>query len=503
MKSSTRFKIIGYFFTGLGLLLVGMILEYLLGGVLSSEVMQFLYGNGVLLILLILFFAGGLFFLRRSIFGLWRYKFDSIVFMIAALICLASTIQTAFGLQIGHPYLYLAETNPFLMNLLWIFILPPLNPIIVACLSGCFFIASWLNSHFVPVPSSKNQKMHETATEKAQVPRWRILADLTRVSVWLGSIFLLILSFIILGGPPFSSPSNIRLYDPISWIFLSWALVVVCLLNSAVFIINQTSDIDTDQRHEEKARLPVSAGYIKRNRARQLAAILIIIGFGLALLTKSMYFILLMGCIPLFGILYSLPPIRVKSRPFLDLVIIGIAFGTWAVLTAWAILSIWPDPFIGSTMPLVLLFGPGIYYAGTHCIHTASDYQADAEAGLNTTAVYLGPKKAAKLGIALIAIGLLLLYVAVGYYTHLFWYGLLKYKGIFLLIFCGLPFFTLLQQFRLWQQLAQPHQSITYRLQKQGRLVTYLLFLILLIYLLLNVFLFYPVYYPSYDFPWI
>ncbi len=503
MKSSSRFKALGYFFAGLGLLLLGMIIEYLLGGILSSEVMQFLYGNGVLLILLILFFAGGLFLLRRSIFGLWRYKFDSIIFMIAALICLASMIQTVFGLQIGHPYLYLAETNPFLMNFLWIFVLPPLNPMIVACLSGCFFLAAWLNSRFVLVPSTNNKEFSESPAEKPQVPKWRIVANLTRVSVWLGSIFLLILSFIILGGPPLSSPSNIRLYDPINWIYLSWCLVVVCLLNSAVFIINQASDLDTDQRHEEKALLLVSAGYIKGNRARQLAGILIIIGFCLAILTKSVYFTLLMICIPLFGILYSLPPIRVKSRPFLDLVIIGIAFGTWTVLTAWSILSIWPDPFIGSTIPVVLLFGPGIFYAGTHCIHTVSDYQADSEAGLNTTAVYIGPKKAANLGITLIAIGLLLLYVAVGYYTHLFWYGLLKYKGIFLLIFCGLPFFTLLEQFRMWQQLKQPNHSIIHRLQKQGRLVTYLLFLILLIYLLLNVFLFYPVYYPSYDFPWV
>jgi hypothetical protein len=84
----------------------------------------------------------------------------------------------------------------------------------------------------------------------------------------------------------------------------------------------------------------------------------------------------------------------------------------------------------------------------------------------------------------------------------LFWYGLLKYRSIFLLIFCGLLFFALFQQFRVGQQTESKRDEIFRWLQRNGRVVSYLFFLILVIYLLFYVFLFYPVYYPSYLFPW-
>jgi 4-hydroxybenzoate polyprenyltransferase len=149
------------------------------------------------------------------------------------------------------------------------------------------------------------------------------------------------------------------------------------------------------------------------------------------------------------------------------------------------------------------VIGAGVFYTGTHCIHTASDHSADAAAGINTTAVFIGPKKATRLGMILIGVGLLLLYATVGYFTHLFWYGLLKYKTIFLLIFLGLPFFTLFQKLRTWQQTTEDRHSQLFQLQKQGRHVTYLLFLLLSIYLYFYVYLFYPAYYPYYFFPWI
>lgn len=502
MKSNYWFKALGFFLGGLGLVILGMVIEFLLGSILPSEVMQWLYINGIFLILIILLFAGGLLFLRRGLLGQWRYRYDSIIYVITSVICFTSSVQTIIGLQLGHPWLELTEINPILMNLLWMFVLPPQNPITMASLGVLFIMSAWLNYMYDPVSVLTLEDSGKSEfKEEEPYHWWELLGGLTRVSVWLGSIFLLILSFLILGSPPLSPPPIIPLYVPLTWIQLLIGLVSVSLLNSSAFIINQLGDVDTDQLHAEKSRLPVSAGRIKRQTAGQLAAIIIIIGIFLAGMVGS-FFLGFVIFIFIFAAIYSFPPIRLKSRPFFDLGIIGLAFGTWAVLTAWAILLTWSYVGFSPELPLVLLLGAGLFYAGTHGIHTASDYPADAQAGVNTTAVFLGPKKTSNLGIALIALGMLLLYVAVGYYTHLFWYGLLKYRSIFLLIFCGLLFFALLQQYRVGQQAEGNKDEIIRWLQRKGRWVSYLFFLILVIYLLLYVFLFYPVYYPNYLFPW-
>lgn len=499
MRSSDRPKIVGLFLVGLGLVILGMLVEFILGSILPSEVMQWLYVNGLFLILIILFLASGLLFLRRSLLGYWRYLYDSTIYLIASVICLTSAVQTIFGLQAGHPWLELAETNPILMNLLWMFILPPLNPITTATLGLLFTTLAWANYRFEPIHRLFIDELEER--EDRPYHWWELLGGLTRVSVWLGSIFLLILSFLILGSPPLSLPPNIPLYVPLTWIQLLIGIISVSFLNSAAFIVNQMGDVDTDRFHSEKANLPISSRRIKRQTVGLLVGIFAILGIVLARVV-GVFFFGVMLFIFIFAAIYSFPPVRLKGRPIFDLAIIGFAFGTWAVLAAWAVLASLPFLGNGPGVPFVLLLGAGLFYAGTHGIHTASDYQADAQAGVNTSAVFLGPKRASKLGIVLIAVGMLLLYGAVGYFTHLFWYGLLKYRSIFLLIFCGLLFFALLQQFRVGHQSENKREEVFWWLQRKGRVVSYLFFLILVIYLLFYVFLFYPVYYPSYLFPW-
>ena len=502
MKRRNRSKTAGLFLVGIGLVILGMLVEFILGSILPSEMMQWLYVNGIFLILIILFLASGLLFLRRSLLGHWRYLYDSIIYMIACVICLASAVQTILGLQVGHPWLELADTNPILMNLLWMFILPPLNPFTTAALGLLFSTLAWINYRFEPIHVLFIDEAKEREVrEDRQYHWWELLGGLTRVSVWLGSIFLLILSFLILGSPPLSLTPNIPLYVPLTWIQLLIGIISVSFLNSAAFIVNQMGDVDTDRLHSEKANLPISSRRIKRQTVGLLVGVFTILGIVLARVV-GVFFFGVMLFIFIFAAIYSFPPIRLKGRPIFDLAIIGLAFGTWAVLAAWAVLASLSFPGNGPGVPFILLLGAALFYAGTHGIHTASDYQADAQAGVNTSAVFLGPKRVSKLGIVLIAFGMLLLYVAVGYFTHLFWYGLLKYRSIFLLIFCGLLFFALLQQFRVGQQSENRRDEIFWWLQRKGRVVSYLFFLILVIYLLFYVFLFYPVYYPSYLFPW-
>jgi 4-hydroxybenzoate polyprenyltransferase len=505
MKSNLRTVARLFFLAGFGVVLIGMVSEFLFGAVLPSEFMQGIYVNGGFLIIIILSFSGGLLLIRRGLLGKWYYRYDSIIYVIAAIISFASAAQTLTGFQIGHPWLDLVYTNPVLMNLLWIFVLPPLNPGTMILIGTGFLILAWLNGRACSGSEiGLEDPDEELAVEKP--PRWwELLPMLIRISVWLGAVFLVILSFLILGGPPLSPAPYILLYQPIMWLRLLFGVGAVVILNSAAFVLNQIGDVDTDQLNSKKARLPVAAGWISRKQAALLAIVFLILGVLLGFSVGPL-FVGIAGSTFLFAILYSFPPIRLKARPFLDLFIIGLAFGAWAVLTAWTILV----PFSFSLIPLwipvipfTLLFGAGLFYAGTHSIHTAFDYTADTQAGVTTTAVFIGPKKSARLGIFLIALGLLLLYVTIGFYTHLFWFGLLKYKTIFLLVFLGFPFFALFERYRVGQQEKNITESSIMELHQQGRWVTYLLFLILLIYLLFYIFFFYPIYYPHYFFPWI
>ena len=480
-----------FFLTGFFLLVIGMVIEFALAAVLPSSLMGTLFDQGVVLILIILFFAGGVYLLRRGLLGEWRYHYDYIIFMIAGCIFATGSVMTLLNLQVGHPYLELASTNPVLMIFLWVLILPPINPLVTAGFSAVLFGLAGL--YLVSPPSLVNKSSKPSLSPKS-MKWWRHIGRMVRMDVWLGSLFLVVLAFLILGGPPLSTVP-LPLSNGLMWGRLVIALLAAALFNSCVFIINQLGDIDTDRFHQEKSQLPFSAGQLSRRQGGLLALIFLSLGVLCAILVGISYFIVLAAII-VFGVIYSLPPIRLKARPFFDLFIIGVAFGLWAVLAAWAILFFLPE------IPLSLIVGASLFYAGTHGIHTASDYAADAAAGVKTTAVLLGPKHTARIGIFLISLGWLLLYTAVGFYTHLFWYGLLKYKSILLLIFSGLPVFALFYRYRNWQKSTDESGQAIQGVQRDARWVTYLLFLIMLVYLTLYVFLFYPTYYPNYSFPW-
>ncbi|MFX1317706.1 MAG: UbiA prenyltransferase family protein [Promethearchaeota archaeon] len=502
MKPDSKLTALVLFFVGLGFVVFGMVSEFMLGGFLPSEGMQNLYANGVFLVIVTAFFAGGMIIIRRGLLGEWQYRYDSIIYLITAVICLTSAVQTTFGLQAGHPWLELLQTNPILLNILWMFVLPPINPWTTLLIGACLILIAWWNYR----STSPLRRFHENIESKIEIHDsdrwWEVLVRLIRISVWLGSLFLFILCFILLGSPPLSPSNWGLLYFLSTWIILLRGILAVCLFNSAIFIVNQLGDLDTDSLHQVKAKLPISSGKITQNRAKLVALVLFSLGVIFAGLV-SLFFLLLLLVTYFFAFLYSFPPIRLKSRPFLDLIIIGIGFGSWAVLAAWGLYSFLPMSFLPlSFLPISLVIGAGVFYAGTHGIHTASDYSADAGAGIKTTAVYLGPRNTTRLGVILIGVGLLLLYASVGLFTHLFWYGLLKYKTIFLLIYLGLPFFALFQKLRGWQPDSGKRQSELYQMQQQGRMVTYLLFIVLSVYLVFYVFLFYPVYYPHYFFPW-
>ncbi|MFX1563453.1 MAG: UbiA prenyltransferase family protein, partial [Promethearchaeota archaeon] len=351
-----------------------------------------------------------------------------------------------------------------------------------------FLLGVSLINWVVPVNHSKPIEVTPKVEEHPNSIHWlQSIGQLTRINVWLGSIFLLTIAFLLLGGSPLSSPP-LPLYDSITWFRFGAALFSASLLNSFIFVQNQLGDLDTDRLHPQKSQLPIASGHLSRRSGFILAIVFLIFAIGLSLFVSLAFFAVLIAIV-LLGFLYSGPPLRLKAKPIVDLAMIGLAFGTMAVIAAWVILATLPE------LPVLLLIGSGLYYAGTHSVHTASDYGADNQAGLQTTAVFLGRQHTMRLGLLLVAMGLASLYIVAGYYTHLFWYGILKFKSIFLFTFCGLPLFAVLGTYRKSDKTTTGSNTNIDQLRQQGRNAAYCLFLIILIYCLLYVYLFYPTYY--------
>ncbi|MHA2406383.1 MAG: UbiA family prenyltransferase, partial [Candidatus Hermodarchaeia archaeon] len=289
MRFDSRFMILTFFLLGLGVIVFGMICEFLLGIILPSEIMQALYLNGGFLMIIFMGFAGGIILIRRGLLGEWRYRYDSIIYLIAAVICLVSAGQTFIGFQVGHPWLFLVEINPVLLNVLWMFVLPPLNPWVMLFLGCGFIFAAWSNYQTTTSLEIESEDIELDSMTSQPIRWWEVLGGLTRISVWLGSLFLFILSFVLLGGPPLNSGAWISLHDPFMWITLILGILGVCCFNSAIFIINQLGDLDTDQLHVKKAQLPVSSGKVSRKGAIIIAGVLFILGIVIASIVRGIF----------------------------------------------------------------------------------------------------------------------------------------------------------------------------------------------------------------------
>jgi len=77
---------------------------------------------------------------------------------------------------------------------------------------------------------------------------------------------------------------------------------------------------------------------------------------------------------------YSLSPVRFKARPLLD----GLSN------VAYALPLVLPALLLGRPVPVWALLALCAYSVGKHAFDAAQDSESDREAGLNTTAVWLG-----------------------------------------------------------------------------------------------------------------
>lgn len=239
--------------------------------------------------------------------------------------------------------------------------------------------------------------------------------DLLRVRSWIGWVFYYALGYLLFAAP--------------TW---NMAVISVAFISATagIFVINQCYDLVVDRLHFEKNRLPIVTGAVSPRGAFLLYILTTILCMGLVVLTD-------IGLVPLFavyiggGIVYSVPPVRMKGRPFLDVVFVGAFSGMIPFLIGvqashnltlgwiWQ----WALPYQDAVLVLATLF---MFQSSTHIFQAVGDYEADRDAGEQTSVVRFGKVNSAKAAKFLLAAGLILpiAYGAVRFplFGHGYWY---------------------------------------------------------------------------------
>jgi len=97
------------------------------------------------------------------------------------------------------------------------------------------------------------------------------------------------------------------------------AFVLTLFISTANYIVNEIADARSDAYHPSKKDRPLVKEEISRKVLISLWCILVVVSIFAALLFyKNLYFAIDLTALLAAGILYNVPPVRVKDIPFLD-----------------------------------------------------------------------------------------------------------------------------------------------------------------------------------------
>ena len=201
------------------------------------------------------------------------------------------------------------------------------------------------------------------------------LLNISRPRFW-----LYILGSFLIGIGAYTSLSNaVILNMDIVW----WMIYFTFPANLFVYGINDLADNDTDQFNKKKGTYEEKLS--PSDRKILIASILLtnipilFLYFKLNILAQSALIIFFV-----FNIFYSLPPIRLKARPFIDSLSNGIICAAIG-LFGYAILG-------GESISIPGLLAGGIWSMIMHAYSAIPDIKADIQAGVSTIATTLKEK---------------------------------------------------------------------------------------------------------------
>ncbi|MBG0561530.1 UbiA prenyltransferase family protein [Actinoplanes aureus] len=171
-------------------------------------------------------------------------------------------------------------------------------------------------------------------------------------------------------------------------------LVLGPLVWGAVLAQNDLYDLPSDRANPRKATAPLVTGAITARRLRNWYAGLAAAALGCALYVGPL-FVLGVGGVLLLGWAYSVPPLRLKTRPGWDVAVNAFVVGAVSPAAGWAITRA-PWEFPWQFGLIGVLFAAALYVPTT-----VTDLAADTGAGDTTFAVRFGARTAYRIGVGL------------------------------------------------------------------------------------------------------
>jgi lycopene elongase/hydratase (dihydrobisanhydrobacterioruberin-forming) len=171
-------------------------------------------------------------------------------------------------------------------------------------------------------------------------------------------------------------------------------LVLGPLIWGAVLAQNDLHDLPSDRDNPRKATAPLVTGAVSAARLRIWYRAIALAAVGAALFVGPLFVLGVAGVL-LLGWAYSVPPLRLKTRPGWDIAVNALVVGLVSPVAGW---SITRDPwqFPWQFGLIGVLFAAALYVPTT-----VTDLTADAGAGDTTFAVRFGPAFAYRLGLIL------------------------------------------------------------------------------------------------------
>jgi 4-hydroxybenzoate polyprenyltransferase len=178
-------------------------------------------------------------------------------------------------------------------------------------------------------------------------------------------------------------------------------LVLGPMIWGAVLAQNDLHDLPSDRANPRKANAPLVTGAVSARRLRAWHRAMTAACAGAALLVGPLFVLGVAGVLVL-GWAYSVPPLRLKTRPGWDVAVNALVVGLVSPAAGWAITRPpwefpWPFGVIG------VLFAAALYVPTT-----VTDLAADTTAGDTTFAVRFGARTAYRLGLCLWSSALLM-----------------------------------------------------------------------------------------------
>ena len=179
-------------------------------------------------------------------------------------------------------------------------------------------------------------------------------------------------------------------------------LIAYTAVMGGVYILNQLTDIETDRLN--KKLFLIAGGFVSVRAAYTEMVILWVAAILLSLRFGWLFLLFIVVSIAL-GIMYSLPPVKLKGKPVLDTLANGIGYGMINFAVGWLLVSSF-DP------SMFIRFVPYFLSISAVFINTTIvDIEGDRQAGENTTGVFLGPRLSGAVSTLIMAAAIVFAYL--------------------------------------------------------------------------------------------